>query len=81
MDFQISFRKCISGEVTQNNKCVTCLRGTFSLDPNKTACDHCIDKATCPGGSDLVLNSGTWRNISNNKDLQIYDCLVEEACK
>jgi hypothetical protein len=29
----------------------------------------------------IVLNNGKWRNISNNRDIKIYDCLIEEACK
>jgi hypothetical protein len=29
----LSFRACIPGEVTQNNKCVPCPKGTFSFYP------------------------------------------------
>ena len=71
----------MTGEVTQSNKCVPCMRGYYSIDPTKMYCDHCVDKATCPGGTELLLNNGTWRNMTDNKAIKIYDCLVEEACK
>jgi len=41
------------------------MRGTYSIDPNKTFCDNCIEKATCPGGTALELDIGKWRNLTN----------------
>lgn len=33
LEIPIAFRQCIPGEVNQNNECVKCGKGFFSLDP------------------------------------------------
>jgi hypothetical protein len=37
-EVEISFRKCIEGEVIQNNKCIVCPKGFYSLHPDKSVC-------------------------------------------
>jgi hypothetical protein len=78
IDVDLSFRPCLPGEVTQNNKCVQCLRGTYSLSPVKTACDRCPERASCPGGAEVVVDQGFWRRSTNSTE--IYQCLNDKAC-
>ncbi|CDW79986.1 UNKNOWN [Stylonychia lemnae] len=70
--------KCITGEVLQNNKCILCLKGTFSLDASKTQCQRCLDSTTCNGGSEINLDQGVWRSSTNST--RLYKCSNIDAC-
>eukprot|EP00347_Sterkiella_histriomuscorum_P016197 403354113 len=76
--FDIYFRKCVSGEVTNDNRCKKCQRGYFSFDPTSSECLTCLDNAQCQGGDQIIVNQGFWR--SSNQSTQIYQCFSETQC-
>eukprot|EP00347_Sterkiella_histriomuscorum_P010324 403376745 len=50
-DFEvnISFRECIQGEITQNNMCIECQKGTYSLKLQSISCEKCFNNGVCFG--------------------------------
>lgn len=38
LSFNISFRKCVSGEITYDNRCKICPRGYYSFEPTSSEC-------------------------------------------
>jgi hypothetical protein len=59
-------RACRLGEIYQSvtGKCISCAAGTYSLHLNSTLCINCPDVgvASCPGGNQLMLKYGYWRD-------------------
>ncbi|TNV87891.1 hypothetical protein FGO68_gene17182 [Halteria grandinella] len=80
LEFPVAFRECIPGEVLQNRKCISCLRGSYSFDPSKIQCESCMAHATCLGGAEISVMRGYWRDTSLGNSNKIYQCMDEEAC-
>lgn len=40
--------------------CITCVAGSYSLDPHNTTCDKCPDNAVCPGSWAVLPLEGYW---------------------
>lgn len=59
MKFEL--RDCIRGEYKQNNACIPCLSGTYSLDTDKE-CDDCPEGAVCKGRDEMYPKAGYWRS-------------------
>ena len=76
--FDYHTRDCIAGEVSSDTGCYLCPKNTFSVDPLERECRECPSYATCPGGAQLVLDSGYWR-ISNHT-AEVYKCPIPSAC-
>lgn len=58
----INVKGCLKGDVVANtgDACVTCVAGSFSMDPRNTTCDNCDDNAVCPGGWAVLPKEGFW---------------------
>lgn len=71
--FNISIRKCISGEIYDNSintyisliikiyimfSCYKCPPGKFSLDPSEKECKECPPHAFCESGNQINVNKG-----------------------
>jgi predicted outer membrane repeat protein len=79
----VSFRLCISGEVTKdagNNlyTCQYCGFGSYSFNPMDTDCKQCPAHVSCPGGNVLDLDKNYWR-VDENSDV-IYECPIINVC-
>ncbi|CDW85269.1 UNKNOWN [Stylonychia lemnae] len=75
LNLDVRFRECIIGEVLQNNMCVFCQKGTFSLDPSQTQCQRCLDQTTCNGGAEIILDQG---DIKESYVLNVLDQQMEQ---
>ena len=62
-----SFRFWKSGEVEEDDTCIICSAGTYSLGANKTQCKNWINNAVCLGGKETNVNEGNFR-ISSESD-------------
>eukprot|EP00347_Sterkiella_histriomuscorum_P013557 403364259 len=78
LSININFRKCVMGEITLDKKCVYCTRGTYSLNPNETSCNSCLESSSCSGGTSIELEKGFWR--SSNISTIVYSCSQPESC-
>ena len=67
-------RPCQIGEInaTTERICVACESGSFSVNPNETACHACPTGMKCWGGSNITVRADYWRAnlISGN----VYPC-------
>eukprot|EP00347_Sterkiella_histriomuscorum_P022190 403331357 len=70
---------CISGEVSNQNKCQICDQGLYSLFPSSQVCYDCPKNAECNGGFNMSLNKGYWR--SQFYSSKVIQCFNENACK
>ncbi|CAD8114295.1 unnamed protein product [Paramecium sonneborni] len=53
--------QCEIGEEWENQSCLKCPAGSYSLN-NFTPCQQCITSIEqCPGGSELIIKQGYWR--------------------
>ncbi|KAL4449825.1 hypothetical protein ABPG74_008198 [Tetrahymena malaccensis] len=76
----VSLRKCITGEYIKTSlittECEMCAKQYYSLlDPHtyqNVKCLRCPDNCNCPGGDQLILEQGYWRD-SNQSDV-IIEC-------
>ncbi|KAL4501593.1 hypothetical protein ABPG72_018644 [Tetrahymena utriculariae] len=76
----VSIRKCIIGEQIKTSlittECEMCDKQYYSLlDPHtyqNVKCLRCPDNCNCPGGDQLILQQGYWRD-SNQSDV-IIEC-------
>lgn len=62
LEIDVYFRECISGEITQNQMCIECPRGTYSFVPSKLSCDKCFDYGVCLGKNETEVIPGYWRS-------------------
>jgi len=62
----IDFRHCKAGEIQRSDRCEYCHPGNFSFSPLDANCAYCPENAFCPGGNELVVNSGYWRTALNS---------------
>ena len=76
--FPYHTRLCVPGEVTSSTGCYLCPKNTFSVDPLERECRACPGYATCPGGSELLLDPGYWRISQLTSD--VYECPIRSAC-
>ncbi len=74
----VMFRECWPGEVLNNNRCIKCIRGTYSIDPFSITCNKCLDNSVCDGGSVLNINPGYWRVSSVSTT--VYKCPLDSSC-
>eukprot|EP00347_Sterkiella_histriomuscorum_P003887 403362564 len=77
-EVNISFRECIEGEITQNNMCVECQKGTYSFNPLSFSCDKCFEYGVCQGNNITGVIQGFWR--SSNHSVKAYQCPNQESC-
>eukprot|EP00347_Sterkiella_histriomuscorum_P005203 403357498 len=75
---QVGFRKCLRGEVLQNNQCLLCQKGQYSLNPGDKSCKACPSNAKCEGGAILQINDGYWRNSTDSAN--IMRCFKSGVC-
>ena len=74
----VSFRNCTSGEISRSDRCEPCYPGNFSFFPSDSQCSFCPLSAFCPGGSQLSVNPGYWRNgLTSTKLLK---CPLPDKC-
>jgi hypothetical protein len=79
----VLYRECESGEITQpagNNlySCEKCGLGTYSFYPSDTQCNVCPQHASCPGGNQLILESGYWR--VDQTSASVLACAQPSVC-
>eukprot|EP00347_Sterkiella_histriomuscorum_P000895 403374110 len=79
-DFEvnISFRECIEGEITQNNMCIECQKGTYSLKLHSISCEKCFNNGVCYGKNITGVLPGFWR--SSNESTSTFPCPNEDSC-
>lgn len=80
--FELTFRPCKAGEWLDNQICLPCPEGTYSLqqDPQnwaETKCFPCPDNAVCKEGS-IIVKEGYWR--SHYLSPQPIQCLYVASC-
>ncbi|EAS06214.2 transmembrane protein, putative (macronuclear) [Tetrahymena thermophila SB210] len=76
----VNLRKCVIGEYIKTSlittECEMCAKQYYSLlDPHtnqNVKCLRCPDNCNCPGGDQLILEQGYWRD-SNSSDV-IIEC-------
>jgi predicted outer membrane repeat protein len=63
---------CPMGDVVAStgDACITCVAGSFSLNPRNTTCDKCPDNAVCPGAWAVLPAEGFWS--SSPHSIQIH---------
>lgn len=74
----VSFRNCTSGEISSEDRCEPCYPGNFSFFPSDSQCSFCPLFAFCPGGNQLNVNPGYWRNGPTSTKLQ--KCPLPDKC-
>jgi len=77
--FTYETRLCLPGEVTTAIGCYLCPKNTFSVDPSDPECTECPGYAYCPGGKELILNPGYWRESALSAEVLL--CPIPEACE
>ncbi|CDW71406.1 UNKNOWN [Stylonychia lemnae] len=50
----VNFRSCISGEISQNSKCIECPKGSYSFNPGNLYCDKCFQNGICLGEENIL---------------------------
>ncbi|CAI2382696.1 unnamed protein product [Moneuplotes crassus] len=78
IDSPFAIRYCDRGEAQENNICVKCAQGTYTLEANSSRCLNCPSNAHCPGEDVIQVDKGYWR-ASVNTDV-IYECLCVSGC-
>ncbi|CAI2378011.1 unnamed protein product [Moneuplotes crassus] len=78
MQIVTNFRDCKPGERIDEDTCLECPAGTYSLTWNSTECFQCDINAVCQGGNKVSLKSGHWRQFHNST--KIVECSNKEAC-
>ncbi|KAL4449942.1 hypothetical protein ABPG74_015061 [Tetrahymena malaccensis] len=80
-EIEAHIQDCQIGQIPQsyNNfqECVVCEKGTYSFD--KTQCYKCPNGAECLGGSQIILDSGYWRNGEYDEDILFCEHLQENC--
>jgi hypothetical protein len=77
--FQFYLNPCMQGEIHDKDVCRRCPEGYYSFRPSHdTACLECPEGAFCPGGSDMELDDGYWRQCQTCDDVR--SCLTAAAC-
>jgi predicted outer membrane repeat protein len=58
----LNVQSCPKGDVmaSTGDACITCVAGSYSLDPHNTTCDKCPDYAVCPGSWAVLPLEGFW---------------------
>jgi hypothetical protein len=77
---ELSFRKCVAGEIIINGKCVACPAGSYSLETDVTAsttCTECLSLGTVDScyADQIFLADGYWRRYPTSE--AIIPCLDE----
>lgn len=72
------FRLCDPGEEMVSGQCSVCQAGTFTILPDQTNCESCLENAECLGGNQVKVSSGYWRSTMSSDN--IYKCLNADAC-
>eukprot|EP00803_Ostreobium_quekettii_P002180 evm.model.scf_1521.1 EVM.evm.TU.scf_1521.1 scf_1521:4755-16016(-) len=75
---QLEFSDCQPGEIQDRGRCIGCLRGHYSFNPDNTTCDKCPKDALCLASGVVVPIRGSWH--SHPQSVQIHDCLRRDAC-
>lgn len=72
--FKVILRDCLVGEVNSTSKgvCVKCDPDTYSFNPSERVCCECPNGFSCPGGSQLNLKPGFWRQ--NASSIRAVEC-------
>lgn len=79
VDFFLSFRKCVVGELTfQNSSCKPCQNSTFSINLEDKYCRPCPNEAVCYGMNLIYPAAGYWSEVSFPD--QFYECPNKGAC-
>ena len=75
----IFFRPCVTGEIARSDRCEMCNPGNVSFSPSDEHCSYCPAHAFCPGGYQLLVDSGYWRRAVNSTI--ILKCPFPEKCE
>jgi predicted outer membrane repeat protein len=59
---QLNVQSCPKGDVVAStgDACITCVAGSYSLDPHNITCDKCPDNSLCPGSWTVLPLEGFW---------------------
>ncbi|CAK58882.1 unnamed protein product (macronuclear) [Paramecium tetraurelia] len=75
----LSLIQCEIGEEWENQSCLKCPAGSYSLD-NFNHCQQCITSIeSCPGGSELVLKQGYWRANKTTDSIEYCQSSVSQC--
>ena len=73
------FRKeCELGEQIRGGYCQPCPALTYGLDPDHKDCSGCPSNAKCPGGTQIIPDTGFWH--SGRYSAQIHRCPNRGIC-
>ncbi|CAG9321220.1 unnamed protein product [Blepharisma stoltei] len=79
LEFSISFRNCLIGEIhLPDNSCNLCENNTYSINRHDKFCKSCPPDAVCLGGKNVFPNAGYWRSGEFSENF--YSCPNSEAC-
>ena len=73
----VQLRKCIVGEIAEENNCVVCLPETHSVDLQD--CSLCHLGSECPGDGNLYPKPSYWRPVETYDG--VFACGNKDACK
>jgi hypothetical protein len=73
-----SFRYCKIGEKYSLGTCTTCPLGQVSVAKVEETCFVCPNHASCPGGDEINVDKGYWREMNNT--MTIKRCPSEVGC-
>jgi predicted outer membrane repeat protein len=62
---------CSKGDVVAStgDACITCVAGSYSLEPHNTTCDKCPDNAVCPGAWAVLPMEGYWSSSPDSAQI------------
>ncbi|CAD8089316.1 unnamed protein product [Paramecium primaurelia] len=70
---------CDIGDEWENQSCLRCPAGSYSLN-NFTPCKQCITSIeTCPGGSELIVKQGYWRANKSTDSIEYCQSSVAQC--
>ncbi|OMJ70216.1 hypothetical protein SteCoe_31873 [Stentor coeruleus] len=79
VDFFLSFRKCVVGELTfQDSSCKPCDNNTYSININDKYCKPCPNEAVCYGMNNIYPAAGYWTELKYPD--RFYECPNKGAC-
>ncbi|CAD8099359.1 unnamed protein product [Paramecium primaurelia] len=71
--------QCEIGEEWENQSCLRCPPGSYSLD-NFNHCLQCLTSIeSCPGGSELILKQGYWRANKSTDSIEYCQSSVSQC--
>lgn len=73
----INVPSCPKGDVTAStgDACISCVAGSYSMNPQNNTCDKCPDNALCPGNWSVLPLEGFWSSSPSSVQIHRWESL------